>query len=125
MKSLAVTLGFNIMIVLLATQGKSVFPSDSNDSDQERKDQENEMKEKLKNSSNASAMFNAMTQKVGPSMNIAGNSPEADKASSPGLDMLDVAGYNYASGRYSLDPEQHPNRSVIGSETFPSDIYRN
>ena len=44
---------------------------------------------------------------------------------SPILDALDVAGYNYASGRYPLEQKQHPNRIILGSETFPQDIYKN
>ncbi len=37
---------------------------------------------------------------------------------------LDVLGLNYAEGRYALDAEAHPNRVIVGSETFPSQIGR-
>lgn len=116
-----VTLGFNIMIVLMATQGKSAFSG----SNENKKKDEQQQQESQQPNLNSSEAFNMLTQQVGKQMNLAGNSPEADKASSPGLDLLDIAGYNYASGRYELDPEQHPNRVVIGSETFPSDIWHN
>lgn len=117
----AVTCGFNIMIVFLATQNQSLFPAggSSNTNNDEKK--ENKMAMTI----NSSTEFNAMTQQVGPRMNMAGNTPEADAASTPGLDLLDIAGYNYASGRYPLDGEQHPNRILIGSETFPFDIAKN
>lgn len=41
------------------------------------------------------------------------------------LDVLDVSGYNYATGRYQLDGELFPNRVLMGSETFPKRIARN
>ncbi|MDE6167047.1 MAG: DUF4982 domain-containing protein, partial [Acetatifactor sp.] len=34
-------------------------------------------------------------------------------------------GYNYASGRYPLEGELHPDRLIFGSETFPGDIAKN
>jgi hypothetical protein len=58
-------------------------------------------------------------------MNKNANSKAADTASSPCLDILDIAGYNYASGRYPLEGKAHPNRIVFGSETFPQDIAKN
>jgi beta-galactosidase len=41
------------------------------------------------------------------------------------LDALDIAGYNYASGRYGLEGKKHPDRVIYGSETFPQDIGKN
>ena len=52
-------------------------------------------------------------------------SPQIDEASSPVLDALDIAGYNYASKRYALEGEAHPNRIVVGSETFPYALAEN
>jgi hypothetical protein len=49
----------------------------------------------------------------------------ADKVTSPCLDVLDIAGYNYASGRYPLEGRAHPNRIVVGTETYPQDIAKN
>ena len=127
----AVTCGFNIMIVFLATQNQSLFPaggsSNTNSSNTNSSNTNNDEKRenKIAMTINSSTEFNAMAQQVGPRMNMAGNTPEADAASTPGLDLLDIAGYNYASGRYPLDGEQHPNRILIGSETFPFDIAKN
>ncbi|GHV06556.1 hypothetical protein FACS189485_15280 [Spirochaetia bacterium] len=59
---------------------------------------------------------------VGTGMNKNANSKAADIVTSPCLDILDIAGYNYASGRYPLEGKVHPNRIVMGSETFPQDI---
>ena len=43
----------------------------------------------------------------------------------PVLDALDIAGYNYTSGRYEMDGKLHPERVIYGSETFPQDIAKN
>ena len=48
-----------------------------------------------------------------------------DALTSPFLDSLDIAGYNYASGRYPLEEKAHPERVIFGSETFPQDICKN
>ncbi|MDR2749971.1 MAG: DUF4982 domain-containing protein [Clostridiales bacterium] len=37
---------------------------------------------------------------------------------------LDIAGYNYLTGRHELDGTIRPNRIVLGTETFPPDIAR-
>lgn len=34
----------------------------------------------------------------------------------------DVAGFNYLAGRYLLEHELHPNKTVLGTETYPNDI---
>lgn len=73
----------------------------------------------------SSTMFNMITSMVGSSMNKAANSKTADAVTSPVLDTLDIAGYNYASGRYPLEGAAHPERVIFGSETFPQDIYKN
>lgn len=38
---------------------------------------------------------------------------------------VDVAGYNYMDSRYAMDRELYPNRVIVGSETFPTEIGRN
>lgn len=35
---------------------------------------------------------------------------------------LDIAGYNYVTIRHEMDRESRPNRVIIGTETFPSEI---
>ncbi len=39
-------------------------------------------------------------------------------------DGVDVVGYNYLTARHSIEKELNPNRIVLGTETFPADIYR-
>lgn len=74
---------------------------------------------------NTSEEFNRLVTELGKGMNLGASKPEADKISSPAFDMLDIAGYNYGSGRYTIDPIEHPNRAVVGTETFPYEIAQN
>ena len=34
----------------------------------------------------------------------------------------DITGLNYLSGRYLLEHELHPGKTVVGTETYPGDI---
>ena len=72
-----------------------------------------------------STVFNMIANIVGVGMNRAGNSKWIDQATSPCLDVLDIAGYNYAAGRYPLDGDCHPDRLIVGSETFHQGIVHN
>lgn len=36
----------------------------------------------------------------------------------------DIIGLNYLSGRYELEKELHPNKTVLGTETYPADIFQ-
>lgn len=36
----------------------------------------------------------------------------------------DIAGYNYLTGRHAMEKELHPNKPVLGTETYPADIVR-
>lgn len=40
------------------------------------------------------------------------------------VSAVDVAGYNYLTARHVLERENHPDRVVVGSETFPPEIGR-
>ena len=46
-------------------------------------------------------------------MNKGANGKKADEVTTPVLDALDIAGYNYASGRYPLEGKAHPNRVIF------------
>lgn len=118
--------GFNLMIIANAAKGKQMYAeggglnSDGADmGDGEKKSAKPDM------SQMNSTMFNMIAQQVGSGMNHSADSDEADEAISPAMDILDMAGYNYGSGRYPLDGEKHPDRIIFGSETLPPDIYTN
>lgn len=113
----AVTGGMNLMIMSNYAKGKGQYDN----VDEEQK------KEKAvdKDAKNGSLLFNTLASFIGPGMNKAGNSDKVDQLTTPILDALDIAGYNYANGRYPLDGEKHPDRIIVGSETFPYEIGKN
>lgn len=114
-----VTCGINLMIMGKAAKGKGIY-QDGETNTKEKPQQESEKKEK-----NSSLAFNIMATFIGTGMNKSGNSKKVDAVSSPFADSLDIAGYNYGSGRYPLEGKEHPKRVIFGSETFPQDIYKN
>lgn len=114
----AVTAGFNLLIISSAKKGKKIYDEadggnlvvDSGD-------------KKIQGMN--STVFNMITSLMGRGINKGANSKAADAAVTPALELLDIAGYNYASGRYPLEGKAHPSRIVLGSETFPQDIAKN
>lgn len=100
-----VTAGINITLLLMAEKG--ILLTDE---------------KKSENAEVGSTEFNEMADKIAEQMLAATASPEGDTISSPVLDMLDIAGYNYASIRYENEPFLHPQRIVVGSETYPQDL---
>lgn len=121
-----VTAGLNLMIVANAAKGQEMYHQDggiNEDTASKIGSEPNEGAAQMPDMSQMnSTMFNQMAMMVGAGMNHSADSEEADKATTPILDALDIAGYNYASGRYPLEGEAHPDRIVFGSETFPQDI---
>lgn len=111
-----VTGGFNLMIIANAQKGQGIYDEENGGMKQDTSGGFGNMN---------STMFNFITSMVGSGMNRAANSKKADAATTPALDALDIAGYNYASGRYEMDGKLHPNRLIYGSETFPQDIVKN
>lgn len=112
-----VTCGLNLMILSRAAKGQGIYQDGEQKTGTEGK--------KQKEGGNASLAFNIMASFIGTGMNKGGNSPKVDAIATPIIDALDIAGYNYGSGRYPLEEKQHPERIIFGSETFPQDIYKN
>ena len=112
----AVTAGFNLMIMTNSANGKDLY-------DEKEGGTDTSGEKKLQGMN--STVFNMITNIVGTGMNKAANSKKADAATSPALDKLDICGYNYASGRYPQEGKLHPDRVIVGSETFPQTIAEN
>ncbi|MCM1025398.1 MAG: DUF4982 domain-containing protein [Roseburia sp.] len=112
-----VTCGLNLMIISRAAKGQGIYKDGEQTAAASGKEQ--------KEGGNASLAFNIMASFVGSGMNKGGNSPKVDAIVTPIINTLDIAGYNYGSGRYPLEEKQHPERIIFGSETFPQDICRN
>lgn len=113
-----VTCGVNLMIIGRAAKGQGVYQDGEQKTAGGKETKEKEGK-------NASLAFNIIASFVGTGMNKGGNSPKVDELTTPICDALDIAGYNYGSGRYPLEGKAHPNRVIFGSETFPQDIWKN
>lgn len=112
-----VTCGLNLMIISRASKGQGIYKDGEQNTASSGKEQ--------KEGGNASLAFNIMASFIGTGMNKGGNSPKVDAIVTPIIDTLDIAGYNYGSGRYPLEGKQHSERIIFGSETFPQDIYKN
>ena len=118
-----VTAGLNLMIVANAAKGQELYSDEGGINAEAASDLSGDAAQQMPDMSQMdSTMFNQMTMMIGTGMNHSADGEDADKATSPFLDSLDIAGYNYASGRYPLEGQAHPDRIVFGSETFPQDL---
>ena len=72
-----------------------------------------------------SEQYNQMMVTAGEGMMNAVLMPMMDETASPVLDALDIAGYNYASTRYQMEGSLHPERIIVGSETYPQQLPSN
>ena len=113
-----VTCGFNLTMMVMERMGKGWYAQHDGDAEATPVGNEGEPPR-------ASLLFNLAAQTIGTGMTMAANLPGADALVSPALDALDIAGYNYAQARYKPDARKHPNRVVVGSETFPHKLPQN
>lgn len=114
----AVTCGINLMIINMASKGKGIYKEEGGLTKED-------VPKKNKEKATSSTLFNMMATMVGTGMNKSANSKKVDLITAPCLAELDIAGYNYASGRYPLERKAHPERIIVGTETFPQDIVKN
>ncbi|WP_432970130.1 glycoside hydrolase family 2 TIM barrel-domain containing protein [Dactylosporangium sp. CA-233914] len=57
-------------------------------------------------------------------MNEISASPLVTEKTAESFGLLDIAGMNYVDSRYVLDKELFPNRVIVGTESFPTNIDR-
>jgi len=69
--------------------------------------------------------INNMMTGLGEMMKRFMNSEAVTKLTEESFAYLDIAGYNYMDNRYVTDKTVFPNRIIVGSETYASDIDRN
>ncbi len=72
----------------------------------------------------SSTAANFMADKLGALMRLLSRLPVADRVSRDAFAAVDVAGYNYAYGRYPGDRKRHPGRVILGTESMPGDLPR-
>ena len=113
-----VTCGFNLTMMVMERIGRGWYAQNEGDFEATPVGNEGEPPR-------GSLLFNLAAQSLGTGMTMAANLYGADTVFSPALDELDIAGYNYAQARYKVDARKHPDRIVVGSETFPHKLPQN
>ena len=68
------------------------------------------------------AGINSLMADPAQAMDMIASSELVTRRTAESFAVLDVAGMNYAEGRYALDRELFPNRIILGTETFPTRI---
>ncbi len=109
-----VTAGINLTLVMMAKLKIGMYAESESEDTAETAAQQV-----------SSADYNKQVVENGKSMNAASARADVEALSAPVLDMLDIAGSNYGDSRYPIDGTEHPNRILVGSETFPPDIASN
>ena len=69
----------------------------------------------------ANLMASIMNGPLGDALNA---HPKITEALTPYKDATDITGLNYAPSRYALEGELNPDRLLLGTEDYPSDIPR-
>ena len=72
----------------------------------------------------ASALNGMMALMVGDLADAFACHPLMTESIEESCQAMDITGLNYLTGRHVLEKELHPNKTVIGTETFPADIVR-
>lgn len=111
-----VTCGFNLTMMVMERVGRGWYKEAGGVA---------ESSQNPESKPRGSLLFNLAAQAAGTGMTRIANLPGADKLVSPALDALDIAGYNYAAGRYEVDARKHPGRIMLGTETFPHELAHN
>ncbi|HEY8588773.1 MAG TPA: glycoside hydrolase family 2 TIM barrel-domain containing protein, partial [Naasia sp.] len=104
------TLAVNMMVNLMASRGRDLFENTAGGADA------------AEEKADASTAANVMADKLGSVMNLVSRLPAADKASKEAFAAVDVAGYNYAFGRYAGDRKRYPDRVILGTESMAGDL---
>lgn len=68
------------------------------------------------------ALNSMMGVMVGPLADAIAMNPILTELTEEFMETMDIAGYNYLTGRHVMEHELYPNRVVLGTETFPGDI---
>lgn len=115
-----VTCGINIMLAVWAKQGMGVY-----------KDEEDYVAEPLPEEENPNArktgstLYNSIVQRVGSLMSTQTRSGKATAVVEGVADKFDILGLNYGHCRYDMEVSNHPDRILLGTETYINDLYYN
>ena len=68
------------------------------------------------------ALNGMMSVMTGPVADAIATSPILAEMIEEFVSCMDIAGYNYLTALHEVEKERHPNRVVLGTETYPADI---
>lgn len=113
-----VTCGINIFFNFLSSIGFGVYSD-------KKAEKEAANKGKKKEKAVGSQFFNNLAGMLGSEFMKTGAAfYGCDVKTRDAFANMDIAGYNYGIKRYLHDLKKYPDRLILGSETFCSDVYR-
>jgi len=118
-----ITIGINLQLNQMNYQGRSHYKESG--SDEKEKGSNNSLGKKPQKEITTSTYVNTIMNVMKPLDFIFLTQKSVDLATCDAFQPFDVAGYNYGAVRYVMDGKLHPERVIVGSETYPSDIYEN
>ncbi len=74
------------------------------------------------NSDGANAVNSMMAMMLGSVADAVACHPLMTETVEETCQSMDICGFNYLTGRHELEKQIHPNKTVLGTETFPGDI---
>lgn len=83
-----------------------------------------EKKETDREEEGASALNSMMALMIGPAADAFACHPLMTESIEEACQAMDITGLNYLTGRHVLEKELNPNKTVVGTETYPADIVR-
>ena len=114
-----VTCGINLFLNGLISKGIGIYSEDGESAAEKAADSKG-VTAKL----SGSALYNMIMEHLPTIKNIVSKANFADKATKDAFAYLDICGYNYGTARYKTDGKKYPDRVIVGSETYISDLYR-
>ena len=126
-----VTAGVNITLLLMAKlpfDPMAMFAGGDKKEDGDKKDggdkPENTAVKAPAVDEASSDKFNAMVQSAGSGMNRVNEGFLGDMVSKKVFSKFDICGYNYGVTRYEKEGKTHPDRVIVGSETYCQELGR-
>lgn len=121
-----VTCGVNIFFNFLSSIGFGIYSDEKAKKEAQRAEKRKRAGAKpKKKKAVGSEFFNDLAGLLGDNtMKIGATLPPCDWKTRDAFSNMDIAGYNYGIYRYKGDLKRHPDRLILGSETFCNDAYR-
>ncbi len=112
-----ITTNMNFKLNCLLSLGMGVYKNPK-----KQKTEETQKPKKAKKSLTGSAFVNYLSEKISFLMEKLTATKRADRTTKDTFALLDIAGYSYGQRRYAKDLKQYPDRIIVGSETYVTDL---